>query len=73
MKVVFDDSFFDEIDHFHPNFDESEPNRWRQFRIGEDSRSVCFECKRFVGHGATVSWIVNEMVLSKTGEAGGRS
>ena len=21
MKVVFDENFFDEIDHFHPNFD----------------------------------------------------
>ena len=28
MKVVFDETFFDEIDHFHPNFDESVPNRW---------------------------------------------
>ena len=33
MKVVFDesgffdDNLFDEIDHFHPNFDESVPNR----------------------------------------------
>ena len=27
MKVVFDENFFDEIDHFHPNFDESVPNR----------------------------------------------
>ena len=32
MKVVFDERvfdefFFDEIDHFHPNFDESVPNR----------------------------------------------
>ena len=27
MKVVFDESGFDEIDHFHPNFDESVPNR----------------------------------------------
>ena len=26
MKVVFDESGFDEIDHFHPNFDESVPN-----------------------------------------------
>ena len=26
MKVVFDENFFDEIDHFHPNFDESVPN-----------------------------------------------
>ena len=26
MKVVFDEKFFDEIDHFHPNFDESMPN-----------------------------------------------
>ena len=23
MKVVFDEIFFDEIDHCHPNFDES--------------------------------------------------
>ena len=22
MKVVFDENLFDEIDHFHPNFDE---------------------------------------------------
>ena len=27
MKVVFDENVFDEIDHFHPNFDESVPNR----------------------------------------------
>ena len=27
MKVAFDESGFDEIDHFHPNFDESVPNR----------------------------------------------
>ena len=27
MKVVFDENFFDEIDHFHPNFDESVPNQ----------------------------------------------
>ena len=32
MKVVFDgnvfdENVFDEIDHFHPNFDESAPNR----------------------------------------------
>ena len=27
MKVVFDENVFDEIDHFHPNFDESEPDR----------------------------------------------
>ena len=27
MKVVFDETFFDEIDHFRPNFDESVPNR----------------------------------------------
>ena len=26
MKVVFDENVFDEIDHFHPNFDESAPN-----------------------------------------------
>ena len=26
MKVVFDEIFFDEIDHFRPNFDESVPN-----------------------------------------------
>ena len=26
IKVVFDENFFDEIDHFHPNFDESVPN-----------------------------------------------
>ena len=26
MKVVFDESGFDEIDHFHPDFDESVPN-----------------------------------------------
>ena len=26
MKVVFDENVFDEIDHFHPNFDESVPN-----------------------------------------------
>ena len=26
MKVVFDENFFDEIDHFDPNFDESVPN-----------------------------------------------
>ena len=26
MKVVFDENFFDEIDHFHPNFDESVPD-----------------------------------------------
>ncbi len=26
MKVDFDENFFDEIDHFHPNFDESVPN-----------------------------------------------
>ena len=25
--MVFDENFFDEIDHFHPNFDESVPNR----------------------------------------------
>ena len=24
--MVFDESDFDEIDHFHPNFDESVPN-----------------------------------------------
>ena len=24
--MVFDENFFDEIDHFHPNFDESVPN-----------------------------------------------
>ena len=29
MKVVFVEIFFDEIDHFHPNFDESVPNRAR--------------------------------------------
>ena len=29
MKVVFDENFFDEIDHFHPNFDESVPNPFR--------------------------------------------
>ena len=28
MKVVFDENGFDEIDHFHPNFDESVPNRY---------------------------------------------
>ena len=28
MKVVFDEKVFDEIDHFHPNFNESEPNRF---------------------------------------------
>ena len=27
MKMVFDENFFDEIDHFHPNFDESVPDR----------------------------------------------
>ena len=27
IKVVFDENVFDEIDHFHPNFDESVPNR----------------------------------------------
>ena len=27
MKVVFDENFFDEIDHFHPHFDETAPNR----------------------------------------------
>ena len=27
MKVVFDENVFDEIDHFHPNFDESVPNQ----------------------------------------------
>ena len=27
MKVVFDENVFDDIDHFHPNFDESVPNR----------------------------------------------
>ena len=27
MKVVFDEFFFDEIDHFHPNFDESVPDQ----------------------------------------------
>ena len=26
MIVVFDENVFDEIDHFHPNFDESVPN-----------------------------------------------
>ena len=26
MKVVFDENVFEEIDHFHPNFDESVPN-----------------------------------------------
>ena len=26
MKVVFDEKIFDEIDHFHPNFDESVPD-----------------------------------------------
>ena len=32
MKVVFDENFFDEIDHFHPNFDESVPNpKFRSF------------------------------------------
>ena len=30
MKVVFDEIFFDEIDHFHPNFDESVPNHLLQ-------------------------------------------
>ena len=32
MKVVFVENFFDEIDHFHPNFDESVPNRRRPTR-----------------------------------------
>ena len=27
MKVVCDENSFDEIDHFHPNFDESAPNQ----------------------------------------------
>ena len=27
MKVVFDENVFDEIDHFHSNFDESVPNQ----------------------------------------------
>ena len=26
MKVVFDENVFNDIDHFHPNFDESVPN-----------------------------------------------
>ena len=28
MKVVFDENVFDEIDHFHPNFDESVLDPW---------------------------------------------
>ena len=44
MKVVFDENFFDEIDHFHPNFDESEPNQRhllgaRLRQCGEELRS----------------------------------
>ena len=33
MKMVFDESGFDEIDHFHPNFDESAPNPARALEI----------------------------------------
>ena len=28
MKVVLDEIFWDEKRHFHPNLDESVPNRW---------------------------------------------
>ena len=50
MKVVFDESGFDEIDHFHPNFDESEPNPSvvRLCRAPLSSASVvrlCFRCE----------------------------
>ena len=31
LKVVFDEFFFDEIDHFHPIFDESVPDPGRRF------------------------------------------
>ena len=39
MKVVFDEIFFDEIDHFHPNFDESVPNpsESRAYAEGHDT------------------------------------
>ena len=37
MKVVFDENFFDEIDHFHPNFDESLPNPSPAVVLGEQA------------------------------------
>ena len=39
MKVVFDENVFDEIDHFHPNFDESVPNR-EKLRTQDDPSSA---------------------------------
>ena len=42
MKVIFDEIFFDEIDHFHPNFDESVPNP----RVSQTCGSSHAEAKR---------------------------
>ena len=44
MKVVFDENFFDEIDHFHPNFDESVPNQVSQERKSNNGESQCRDC-----------------------------
>ena len=41
MNVVFDENFFNEIDHFHPNFDESVPNPSRTTSFLGDHPSMC--------------------------------
>ena len=40
MKVVFDENLFDEIDHFHPSFDESVPNRVQHCNQKSENYSV---------------------------------
>ena len=34
--MVFDENVFDEIDHFHPNFDESVPNQETGLMVLDD-------------------------------------
>ena len=35
---------FDEVDHFHPNFDESEPNRAAQWsKVDDQPKPQCVE------------------------------
>ena len=48
MKVVFDENFFDEIDHFHPNFDESVPNPQSQGSVKVSTASPEYCAKRDV-------------------------
>ena len=56
MKVVFDEKFFDEIDHFHPNFDESVPN---SDGVTVAWKSFCVSFNGYFGAVSSCLWLVH--------------